>query len=355
MMQMLRRWLQGERTSPDFLLAEAQFTGALRSERRRADRSGAQLAMAAFQCSEGTWQSVPNQLSRALHERLRETDVAGLLDKGRVGVVLPNTSADGAWTFVAAILQQCQVELDLMAEVYLYPEPDNFQPSRGTTFDEEKREDDPPHVDRELEPLLADPLPAWKRTLDVVGASLACVLLSPLLLLTAAAVKLTSPGPILFRQWRGGWGGRPFLVYKFRTMCVDAESQQASLLASNEQDGPAFKMKDDPRITSIGRYLRRSCLDELPQFWNVIKGDMTLVGPRPLPCRETDECHGWERRRLEVTPGLTCIWQVDGGTRVSFAEWMRMDIRYINSRRIANDLNLLWRTAAKVILQRASH
>ena len=139
MMQMLRRWLQGERTSPDFLLAEAQFTGALRSERRRADRSGAQLAMAAFQCSEGTWQSVPNQLSRALHERLRETDVAGLLDKGRVGVVLPNTSADGAWTFVAAILQQCQVELDLMAEVYLYPEPDNFQPSRGTTFDEEKR------------------------------------------------------------------------------------------------------------------------------------------------------------------------------------------------------------------------
>lgn len=189
----------------------------------------------------------------------------------------------------------------------------------------------------------------------MIIAPVALVAFLPILLVAAVAIKITSPGSVLFRQLRSGRDGKPFNVFKLRTMCLNAENQRNDLLVQNEQDGPAFKIEHDPRITPVGRFLRRTCIDELPQLWNVVKGEMTLVGPRPLPCHESAECQGWERRRLEVTPGLTGIWQVEGGTRVSFAEWMRMDIRYINSRRISGDLMLLWRTATKVVMQRASH
>ena len=147
----------------------------------------------------------------------------------------------------------------------------------------------------------------------------------------------------------------PDRIYKFRTMTVGAEEQKHSLRAKSEQDGPAFKIKADPRVTRVGRYLRRSGIDELPQFLNVLKGNMSLVGPRPLPCEEADECKNWQRRRLTVTPGLTCIWQVSGGMRIPFVEWMRMDIRYIRSRRLLHDRKLLWATLIAVTLHRASH
>jgi lipopolysaccharide/colanic/teichoic acid biosynthesis glycosyltransferase len=205
-----------------------------------------------------------------------------------------------------------------------------------------------------IEPLYAKALPLWKRCLDVLGALAGLVLLSPLLLLTALAIKLTSRGPIFFSQLRSGLGGKPFTLHKFRTMCTDAEAQKAALMTMNEQDGPAFKMKNDPRITPLGRFLRKSCIDELPQLVNVLKGDMTLVGPRPLPCDEADRCQAWEKRRLTVTPGLTCSWQA-GARRVTFAEWMRMDLRYIRQRTLANDCRLLWKTFLKVIRNRASH
>jgi lipopolysaccharide/colanic/teichoic acid biosynthesis glycosyltransferase len=128
------------------------------------------------------------------------------------------------------------------------------------------------------------------------------------------------------------------------------------LRALSQQDGPAFKIKNDPRITLAGRYLRKTCIDELPQLWNVVIGDMTLVGPRPLPCDEADACENWERRRLDVTPGLTCIWQVRSGRScIPFSEWMRMDLRYIRGRSPAQDLKLLWKTFVAVVLHRASH
>ena len=158
----------------------------------------------------------------------------------------------------------------------------------------------------------------------------------------------------MFTQPRDTIGGRRFNIYKFRTMVVDAEEQKAALRKHSEQDGPAFKMKHDPRITPIGKFLRKSSIDELPQLFNVLLGDMSLVGPRPLPCDESAGCQPWQRRRLEVMPGLTCIWQVYGRSRVSFAEWIRMDLRYARSRSLIKDLLLIVRTVPAVVFRRGA-
>jgi lipopolysaccharide/colanic/teichoic acid biosynthesis glycosyltransferase len=181
------------------------------------------------------------------------------------------------------------------------------------------------------------------------------VVLAPLFAIIAIAVKLSSPGPVIFAQRRSGRGGRPFLMYKFRTMVADAEARKAELLTQNEQDGPAFKIKNDPRVTAVGRFLRKTSLDELPQLWNVLKGEMSLVGPRPLPCAEAEACEGWQRRRLDVTPGITCIWQVRGRSQVSFADWVRMDMQYIRAQSLQQDLKLLLLTVPAVLLRRGAH
>jgi lipopolysaccharide/colanic/teichoic acid biosynthesis glycosyltransferase len=208
--------------------------------------------------------------------------------------------------------------------------------------------------DAALEEFFVRPMPAWKRALDLVGATVGLVLLSPVLLLAAAAIKLTSPGPVVFLQKRSGLGGRPFTIYKLRTMCVGAERQQAALRALNEQDGPAFKLTCDPRVTKVGKLLRKTSIDELPQLLNVLKGDMSLVGPRPLPVKEQDGCVQWQRHRLNVTPGLTCIWQVDGRSEVTFDEWVRMDVKYMRRQSLWQDLSILFRTIPSVLLRRGA-
>ena len=173
--------------------------------------------------------------------------------------------------------------------------------------------------------------------------------------MVASAVKLTSRGPVFFMQWRTGLGGRRFRMLKFRTMVSNAEALRHQLYEKNEQDGPAFKVTDDPRVTPLGRLLRRKSIDELPQLWNVLKGEMTLVGPRPLPCAEAEACEVWQRRRHDVTPGLTCLWQAQGCSRDSFAEWMRLDLRYIRQRSPWTDLKILLRTVPTVLFNRADH
>jgi lipopolysaccharide/colanic/teichoic acid biosynthesis glycosyltransferase len=202
--------------------------------------------------------------------------------------------------------------------------------------------------------LFVRPLPAWKRTLDVVGAATALVLLGPLMLLVAAAIKITAPGPVIFRQRRDTIGGRRFMIYKFRTMSIDAEQQKAALLAFSEQDGPAFKIVKDPRVTRLGRFLRVTSIDELPQLFNVLAGDMTLVGPRAMDSNESHLCEPWQRRRLDVTAGITCIWQVRGRSSVTFSEWMRMDLRYIGTRCVVHDLKLLAQTVVAVLMRRGA-
>jgi exopolysaccharide biosynthesis polyprenyl glycosylphosphotransferase len=191
-----------------------------------------------------------------------------------------------------------------------------------------------------------------KQMLDVVGASFALILLSVPLIIVCALVKLTSSGPILFRQERSGLNGRPFTMLKFRTMVSNAEQKKAELASFNEMDGPVFKISNDPRVTPIGRILRKFSVDELPQLWNVLKCEMSLVGPRPLPVDEikriNDPAH---RRRLSVKPGLTCLWQIRGRNEVtSFKDWVSLDLEYIDNWSLWLDLKILLKTIPVVVL-----
>ncbi|MCG8430632.1 MAG: sugar transferase [Candidatus Omnitrophica bacterium] len=191
----------------------------------------------------------------------------------------------------------------------------------------------------------------FKRSFDTVCAALALIVFSPVLLGIALLVKLTSRGPVFFRQERVGLYGRPFTLYKFRTMVKNAESRLDELLERNEMQGPVFKLEDDPRVTSPGRFLRKYSLDELPQLWNILKGDMSIVGPRPPIPTEVREYDAWQRRRLSMRPGLTCLWQVSGRNRiVDFERWVKLDLEYIDRWSLILDFKIIARTIPVSIL-----
>ncbi|MCU0654385.1 MAG: sugar transferase [Polyangiaceae bacterium] len=199
--------------------------------------------------------------------------------------------------------------------------------------------------------------PAARRALDVVASGLGLLLLSPLLLFVAFAIKITSRGPVLFYQNRVGRAGREFPMWKFRTMLHGAEAQAAALAAAQGKDfgGVRFKMKVDPRVTRVGRVLRKLSIDELPQLWNVLRGDMTLVGPRPALPREVKLYDPRALRRLEVTPGLTCLWQISGRSDLSFEQQVELDIQYIDQSKPVDDLKILARTVPAVISGRGAY
>jgi len=184
----------------------------------------------------------------------------------------------------------------------------------------------------------------FKRLIDVVASGAMLLLLSPVLALVAAWIKLCSPGPVFFRQMRLGLNGRPFRMLKFRTMVHDADELRDKLEAMNETDGVAFKIRADPRIAPGCHFLRRYHVDELPQLWNVVIGDMSLVGPRPLPPREAHGREWWQRRRLSMPPGLTCLWQAEGDHTMPFQRWMELDLAYIDDWSLLLDLRLIYRT-----------
>jgi exopolysaccharide biosynthesis polyprenyl glycosylphosphotransferase len=197
---------------------------------------------------------------------------------------------------------------------------------------------------------------AMKRGLDVAGAALLLALLWPILAFAAILVRLTSRGPAVFRQERAGMSGRSFTLYKLRTMREGAEDERGALESRNEMDGPVFKLRDDPRVTRIGRLLRRTSIDELPQLWNVLKGDMSLVGPRPLPVYEVARFEPWQRRRMSMRPGITGPWQVAGRSGVvRFSEWMRLDLEYVDRWSPGLDLRILARTVPAVLAGRGAH
>lgn len=191
-----------------------------------------------------------------------------------------------------------------------------------------------------------------KGVIDFIGALFLLVVTSPLFLLAAIWIKLSSPGPIIFRQMRSGKHGKPFQMYKFRSMFTDAEMRKAELEAFNEMSGPVFKVEDDPRVTPIGRFLRKTSIDELPQLVNVLQGHMSLVGPRPLPIYEVEKFENVaQRRRLSVKPGLTCLWQVSGRNRLTdFQRWVELDLQYIDNWSIWLDVKILLRTVVVVLL-----
>lgn len=193
-----------------------------------------------------------------------------------------------------------------------------------------------------------------KRSFDVAISSLVLLVTSPLFALAAVAVAVSSPGPVFFRQERMGRGKRTFSILKFRTMVVDAEDARDNLLHLNQADGPLFKMAEDPRVTPVGRFLRKTSLDEIPQLFNVWKGDMSLVGPRPFVVPEAEEIDGWARKRFEVKPGMTGLWQVSGRNELSHLEMCRLDYLYVASWSFWWDVQILWRTPATVVKGRGA-
>lgn len=194
-----------------------------------------------------------------------------------------------------------------------------------------------------------------KRVLDVALASAMLVLLAPLMGAVALLIKLTSRGPVVFKQMRAGLGGSPFIMYKFRTMRNGAEEARALLECRNEKDGPVFKIANDPRLTPIGRWLRRSSIDELPQLINVLRGEMSLVGPRPLWMPEAIRVVGRARLRANVKPGLTCLWQISGRSELSYDEWVALDAYYVRHRSMLLDLMIMVQTVPAVLSARGAY
>lgn len=195
-----------------------------------------------------------------------------------------------------------------------------------------------------------------KRAVDILAAATLLVCLSPLLLLVALAIRLESPGPALFHQVRVGYRGRPFKFWKFRSMYRDAEERRRQLEQANEMAGGVlFKMKNDPRVTHTGRFIRKFSIDELPQLWNVLVGDMSLVGPRPALPREVAQYSLRDRARLDAVPGITCIWQVSGRSEIPFEQQVKLDLRYIRAQSLAEDFKILLLTVPAVLSGRGAY
>jgi exopolysaccharide biosynthesis polyprenyl glycosylphosphotransferase len=273
-----------------------------------------------------------------------------LLELGRMGDVLRNHVVDEA---IFAVSKETLAKLE---EVFLMCEEEGVKTRVMLNFF--------PHVTSKvyLEALQDVPLLTFtttpqneyllfiKNLLDASIAALAIVLLSPVLLLVALLVKLTSKGPVIFRQTRCGLGGRKFTLYKFRSMIEDAEESRQQLEHLNLMSGPVFKARDDPRVIPIGRFLRKFSIDELPQLYNILRGDMSFVGPRPPIPQEVNNYERWQRRRLRMKPGLTCLWQVSGRNQIDFDEWMRMDLLYIDNWSLLLDLKIFLKTIPIVLL-----
>lgn len=183
-----------------------------------------------------------------------------------------------------------------------------------------------------------------KRLIDIIASICGLIILFPILVMVAIVIKIESKGPIIFSQDRVGLNGSKFKMYKFRSMIVDAERYKEKLLEQNEMNGPMFKIKNDPRVTKVGKFIRRTSIDELPQLLNILKGDMSLVGPRPSLPKEVEKFSPWMLERLNVKPGLTCYWQISGRNDIQFEDWMKLDIKYVKERGILLDLRLVIRT-----------
>ncbi|MEO0529503.1 MAG: sugar transferase [Planctomycetota bacterium] len=371
--------LVGSRTTrpaEGFLLAADRFELAATAERMRVDRNHSVVSLLVIEPSAS--KSLPQdiyELERRMASRLRLTDTAGWLRDGRIGLLLPDTPESGAWKVAADLCDAYEVGADRpTCEVVVYPDSDRSDDDNNGPGDGGHGVQREAVIDRQEEDLVASaagqpsplgrshratrhfdvhfvrPMPFWKRMIDITGAAVGLAITGPVIALAAVAVRLTSQGPAFFLQEREGLGGRHFKIYKLRTMRPDAESLKSDLRDSSEQDGPAFKMIDDPRITTVGRLLRRTSIDELPQLWNVLRGDMSLVGPRPLPVDESHACQPWQRRRLTVTPGITCTWQIYGRNVVPFDDWVRMDLEYAEQRSPWLDLKLVAKTGPSLVL-----
>jgi lipopolysaccharide/colanic/teichoic acid biosynthesis glycosyltransferase len=340
----------------DRVMYRAEFLRTVQREKRRAERSMGSLSMVVLENTDvrsGDVRSV-DSLLRGVCDVMRETDYLANIDDEAVAVLLPDTGAPGLARFLDKVALIGGAQASAVGATYPDPAFDRLAADRlGTPRSR--------HSAAEIEA----PSPGrggyfLKRSLDIVGALFAIALLSPLMLLVVLGIRLTSKGPAVFKQARIGQGGKPFVMYKFRSMRIDMDDGihrefVASLIEGKTVPAAAgapanFKIKADPRVTRIGRLIRKTSIDELPQFFNVLKGEMSLVGPRPPVPYEADKYKTWHRRRVfELKPGLTGIWQVEGRSRVTFDDMVRMDLRYLRECSLGFDLMILLRTV-KVVL-----
>ena len=378
----LLNWMGiGKRSDSAQIFSEDRFRNEMQKEKSRIDRRAVQCEFSLILVNGLTAATLSknSELLVRFQKRMRITDCLGWCES-KFGILLPETGRQGSEVLAADFCElAAEYGLKVETDILVYPDDDDvvrgsieFQDFQFSNADHdiesggesENDADSASRSDLAMQTVSDElresvfrttcPTPLWKRAVDVLGSSIGLVLLSPVFAVAAIAVKISAPGPVFFSQTREGKDGKPFKIFKFRTMCVDAELMKQSLQKLSEQDGPAFKLENDPRLTGVGKYLRKSCVDELPQLINVLKGDMSLVGPRPLPVSESVECLMWQRKRLEVVPGLTCIWQVAGDRQTKFADWMRMDLQYIQERSLWLDLKLIFQTIWVAVLHRGS-
>ena len=349
----------------------AAFQTILAKERARVDRNSHVFSLVSFEVDpQDSGRDTTNHLIDQLKKNIRITDEIGWLDNGLIGVLLFNALSEEASLFIEKIKRNCSQKTLCKYSISTYPEDkvnhshnDGVHKEFGNSSHHSLPGSTSLHdhfgvTDKQialrLQPVFFDKLSAWKRLLDIIVSSIALVALSPLLVAIAIAIKLTSKGPVFFKHKRAGLGGVPFRFLKYRTMYVDAEDKKATLMQFNERTGPVFKMENDPRVTRLGHFLRKWSLDELPQFINVLLGDMSLVGPRPPTLDEVEKYESWHNYRLEIKPGITCIWQVYARHEKSFENWVRLDIKYRKEQSLLLDMKLIALTLPAVLSRRGA-
>lgn len=344
------------------------FKAILKHELAVAERNGESVTVLAFRPpSGGISAAAARVLGGILEGRLRATDVAGWLDTRTIGILLPNAQVSHAVRVAEQIRERLVASgIPLQYEFYSHSEDGGDDPDRRDPAD-------PPASAGPLAPgaaavpsaaaasgvhpmadLCLRPLPAWKRSLDIVLCLITLLVFWPLMVLIAVGIRIVSPGPVLFRQQRIGFRGRPFLLYKFRSMRLDSDTtvHQKHLARLMTSDAVLTKLdRGDRRLLPFGRIFRASGLDELPQLFNILRGDMSFIGPRPCVPYEYAQFSPWQKQRCEAYPGLTGLWQVSGKNHTTFTEMMRMDIRYGRRTSLWRDLGILVRTVPALVRQ----
>jgi lipopolysaccharide/colanic/teichoic acid biosynthesis glycosyltransferase len=323
------------------------FRTALTRERARADRTEHEFSVLVLEGQAVRNTQLATDLIDTLSKRIRTVDEIGWFDKGRIGIILPDTKSNGA-VKLAQDIRRMTMPSPPNVTVFTYPgqwlpeETPTIRPITGASGHPSGVFVGP------ADALFDSGMPLWKRTLDIVGAAAALVVLFPLFVLVAATIALVSRGPIFWKQTRVGYQGRPFTIWKFRTMKVGADTRlhEAHFEQLMAADAPLTKLdvKGDPRIIPLGNFIRRCCLDELPQLFNVLIGTMSLVGPRPCLAFAVSQYLPWQRMRCDAYPGMTGLWQVSGKNRTTFKEMLRLDIEYVQQRSLALDLSIILRT-----------
>lgn len=383
------RWFQQFRDIRT-ISSSNKFSEIIVLERERADRTNHIFSLVIFDMGLFETKGISaNHLMRVIYSRKRITDELGLYDKQHFGFILPATSSENARKVTERYCNEAGITQSDFYTIYTYP--DKWISSNKDDATKQKTSDISAEKDSsalrdissssktdvegnttsaaepiekqtqayektngEIEQFMVRQIPIWKRSMDIVGAIVGLVIFSPIMLAIAIVIKLTSKGPVIFKQERAGLGGKSFNFYKFRSMVVDAEAKKKELMEFNERTGPVFKMTDDPRVIPAGKFIRKWSLDELPQFYNVLKGDMSLVGPRPPTLDEVAQYYGWQDMRLEIKPGITCLWQISARHKSNFEDWVRLDIEYARKQSLLLDLKILLLTAPAVLSRRGA-